>query len=106
MPAWEHLLSNFYHPKIRCVFCQARFPREHAVPRLAVCASCIAVNSACEHCGACEGVAPHLSNTSYHYEGKPGWDDPNRPHFLCVQCAEEDTAHWDEMWAEYRAACM
>lgn len=61
----------------------------------------------CACCGSPDGVEMEDARTQYHFEGIAGSEqDPNRPIPLCRLCADEHHAHWNEMWAEYRAGLM
>lgn len=106
---WEHLLGSLYHtyPKglVRCIFCRERFRREEPLPDRTICHRCLAENSKCEHCGLTEGVRPRTAHTNYHYEGEPGWNDPNRPRFYCPECAEEDAEYWKGLLTDYYNNC-
>ena len=58
----------------------------------------------CACCGSTNGVEMERSCTAYPFDGKINDpDDPNRPIPLCRACAPEHYAHWDAMWADYRA---
>lgn len=69
---------------------------------------------ACERCGATEGVQWEDSRTAYdttpldtptRLERIADRDDPppdpNRPVFLCRDCAAEHHEFWDSQWEEY-----
>lgn len=51
-----------------------------------------------------EGVKLEPSRTQYHWDGKG--ENPNKPVWLCRDCAAEHHAHWDDMWEEYRTGVM
>lgn len=48
-------------------------------------------------CEQTEGLRWESGRTSYHWNGVG--EDPNRCRLLCVECAKEWHAYWDEMWS-------
>ena len=52
----------------------------------------------CEACGA-PGARKVGAMTAYHWDGKG--EDPNRPLWLCEECADEYVSYWQDRWHDY-----
>lgn len=62
------------------------------------------MGSLCSTCGKTDGVGFEGADTAYGPTKEE--PDPNAPLPLCRSCAEDHHAHWDAMWAEYRAGIL